>query len=380
MRQGGRGSPLAVLSTDPGIAWGSTKGAAVHLAELTGALARRTGGVDVLVARIDTALAPPDVAVEALPRSGRGSTAAVRLAGDDELAAFLVERLSPRRPAALYERFALHTQAGSLAAASLGVPHIIELNAPLVEEARRYRTLDEPEAAERLERAVLSRADVVLAVSRPLAAHAERLGARRVEVVPNGVDLRRFPPRAGAGPPVAAFLGTLRPWQGLQVMADAWRILGAEAPPLLVVGDGPGRELLEAVGAEITGSIPHGAVPAQLARAGIGLAPYVPRGPAWFSPLKLFEYLAAGLAVVAADLPGVVDVVGDRADVATVVPQGSAEALAAAVAELVADEGRRAALGQAGRRLVATSHTWDHRAATVLNLVSVCAETQGGAR
>ncbi|MEJ7763961.1 MAG: glycosyltransferase [Acidimicrobiales bacterium] len=369
-------SRLAVLSTDPGIAWGASKGAAVHLAELAAALAQRTDGVDVLVAGIAAPGGPAGVTVEALPGPGKGMTAAARLAGDDERAAWLVERLKPCRPAALYERFALHSQAGRLAAASLGVPHIVELNAPLVEEARRYRTLDEPEAAERLERSVLSQADVVLAVSRPLAAHAERLGARRVVVVPNGVDLRRFPPRPGAGPPVAGFLGTLRPWQGLQVMADAWRILGPEAPHLLVIGDGPGREVLEAVGAEITGSLAHDAVPAQLARAGIGLAPYVPGGPAWFSPLKLFEYLAAGLAVVAADLPGVVDVVGRQGEVAEVVPQGSAPALAAAVAGLVADESRRARLGQAGRRLVAAHHTWDHRATTVLNLVSSCARTR----
>lgn len=361
---------LAVLSTDPGIAWGATKGAAVHLAELTGALARRIESVDVLVAKTLSPDAPTGVTVEVLPGPGKGATVAVRLAGDEKRAAWLVERLAGSRPAALYERFALHTQAGSLAAATLGIPHVVELNAPLVEEARRYRTLDEPEAAERLERAVLSRADVVLAVSRPLAAHAERLGARRVAVVPNGVDLRRFPPRPGAGPPVAVFLGTLRPWQGLQVMADAWRILGQDAPPLLVVGDGPGREVLEAVGAEIIGAVPHDAVPAQLARAGIGLAPYVPGGPAWFSPLKLFEYLGAGLAVVAADLPGVVDIVGNRGDVAVVVPQGSAEALAAAVSGLVSDEARRATLGQAGRQLVAANHTWDHRASAVVDLVA----------
>lgn len=360
---------LAVLSTDPGISWGATKGAAVHLSELTGALARRVGSVEVFVSGIAAAGAPTGVTVTPLSGPGKAASATARLAADPERAEWLVQRLRPSPPAALYERFALHTQAGSCAAKALGIPHLVELNAPLVEEARRYRSLDEPEAAVELERAVLSRADVVLAVSRPLAEHAERLGARRVSVVPNGVDLRHFPDRRQAGPPVAVFLGTLRPWQGLEVIADAWRLLGADAPDLLVVGDGPGREVLEAVGAEITGALRHDAVPAQLARAGIGLAPYVAEGPSWFSPLKLFEYLASGLAVVAADLPGVVDVVGERGDVALLVPQGSAGSLAAAVADLAADESRRAALGQCGRALVAGAHTWDHRAAEVIHLV-----------
>jgi len=371
---------LAVLSTDPGIAWGATKGAAVHLSELTGALARRVGGVQVFVAGVASREAPPGVIVDALVGPGKGALATARLAADDQRAEWLVERLRPSPPIALYERFALHTQAGSRAAAALGIPHLVELNAPLVEEASRFRTLDEPEAAEELERAVLAAADAVLAVSRPLAAHAERLGARKVAVVPNGVDLRHFPVRTQPGPPVAVFLGTLRPWQGLEVIAEAWRLLGSDAPRLLVVGDGPGRELLQGVGAEITGALPHDAVPAQLARGGIGLAPYVADGPSWFSPLKLFEYLAAGLAVVAADLPGVVDVVGEHDDVALLVPQGSSDALAVAVSALVADDHRRAALGRAGRALVAEAHTWDHRAAAVLELVTDRTVTAGSKR
>ncbi|MGH9135641.1 MAG: glycosyltransferase family protein, partial [Acidimicrobiales bacterium] len=113
--------------------------------------------------------------------------------------------------------------------------------------------------------------------------------------------------------------------------------------------------------------VPPSAVPALLAGAQIGLCPYPADAPDYFSPIKLFEYLAAGLPVVAADLPGVADVAGD---VAVCIPPGDAAAFADAVAELAADPNRRAKLGAEGRRLAITAHTWSHRARGVLALAT----------
>jgi glycosyltransferase involved in cell wall biosynthesis len=174
--------------------------------------------------------------------------------------------------------------------------------------------------------------------------------------------------------PAAVFAGTLRPWHGTETIARAWRLLGAAAPPLVVAGDGPGRELLEPVAAEITGFLPHSAVPAVLASAEIGLAPYAADAPDYFSPLKLFEYLAAGLATVAGNLPGVVDVVDGRS--AVVIAKGDAPALARSIARLAADPDERIRLGRAGRALVAARHTWQQRAESILDSV---ANLTGGA-
>jgi glycosyltransferase involved in cell wall biosynthesis len=151
------------------------------------------------------------------------------------------------------------------------------------------------------------------------------------------------------------------------VLAESWRLLGREAPPLLVIGDGPGRTALESVGAEVTGAVPHHEVPALLATASIGLAPYAPDAPGYFSPLKLFEYLAAGLAVVAGAIDGVREVVGDGQ--AVLVPPGDPAALAEAVRDVAADARWRARLGEAGRALVAAEHTWDRRASRIFELV-----------
>jgi glycosyltransferase involved in cell wall biosynthesis len=266
---------------------------------------------------------------------------------------------------ALYERLALHSAAGATVAKRLGIPHLVELNAPLLEEAARYRRLDEPEAAEKLESATLRGADLVFAVSPPLAAYARARGASRVEVLQNAAAIERFtPPERNGACPVAVFAGSLRPWHGIETIAQAWRLLGPAAPRLLVVGEGPSGALLRGLAATVTGPVPPARVPRLLAAAEIGLAPYNTDAPRYFSPLKLFEYLAAGLATIVADLPAVTAVV-DR-DTAVVIPCGDAEALAEAVAALYADSSERRRLGENGRALVEAGHTWRHRARRIL--------------
>ncbi|MET0512695.1 MAG: glycosyltransferase, partial [Thermoleophilaceae bacterium] len=113
-----------------------------------------------------------------------------------------------------------------------------------------------------------------------------------------------------------------------------------------------------------------------LTEADIGLAPYAPDAPTYFSPLKLFEYLAAGLAVVAADIPGVSDIVGT--DGALLMAPGDANALAAAVAVLTADAGERARLSRKARALAA-QHTWERRARRILDAVGELSLREGAA-
>jgi alpha-maltose-1-phosphate synthase len=358
---------LAYLSTDPGVAYGGTKGAAVHVEEVVGALAAAGAQVLLVVAAVapDAPESPPGVTLDVLPGPGKRSSAAERLEAEPRRAAWLRARLAGFGAGALYERLGLHSAAGSEAARALGIPHLVELNAPLRDEAARYRRLDRAADAERLERVVLGGADAVFAVSEPLMHYATARGARHVELLPNAVALERFPParHGGHGRPTAVFAGTLRPWHGVDTIVEAWQRLGRNAPALLVIGDGHGRERLEAAGARVTGAIPHAEVPALLAGAQIGLAPYALAAPDYFSPLKLFEYLAAGLATIAADLPAVRAIV--PAGAALLVPRGDATALAAAVAAL-ADAQWRARLGAAGRALVAAEHTWDRRARRIL--------------
>jgi glycosyltransferase involved in cell wall biosynthesis len=368
---------LAYLSTDPGIAYGGPKGAAVHVDQIVRALATEGAQILLLVSGIaPDSTPPPGVTVEALPGPRKGVPAEELVAADPSLAAWLEERLRRFGAQVLYERIALYSSAGSKAARELGIPHLVELNSPLPEEAARFRQLERPDDAHRLERETLAGADLVLAVSSPLVDYASSRGSRRVELMPNAVALDRFadlPPRPDDGRIVAVFSGALRPWHGIETIAAAWRLLGDAAPRLRVIGDGPGRGVMEEIGAELTGAVPHDEVPALLASAHIGLAPYSSDAPTYFSPLKLFEYLAAGLAVVAADIPGIRDVVGD--DGAALIPAGDAMMLAHAVAALTESERDRSRFSRAARAL-ADEHTWDRRAQRILHMAVELSERE----
>ena len=105
-----------------------------------------------------------------------------------------------------------------------------------------------------------------------------------------------------------AFVGALRPWHGVDVAVRALALLPGAV--LCVAGDGPVHEQLERLAARLgvagrvrwLGQVPHGDVPRLLAAADVALAPY-PELPGFgFSPLKLYEYLGAGVPVVASDL------------------------------------------------------------------------------
>ena len=358
---------IACLATDPGSSYGGREGGSVQLEELVEALAREGARVLALAPSVagDAAQPAAGATVEELPGGASGKHNA-----DLERSDWIEARLMRFGADALYERLALPSAAGARAAARLGIPHLVDLDKPLLAESRRCRP-DQggSDGAARLEREVLARAERVFTVSSPLAVHALRCGARRVEVFPGAVAIERHPHRRRSGDrPVAVFVGRVRPWHGIETVAAAWRLLGEAAPVLVIAGEaGEASELLEGVGAVLLGPIPHRQVPAVLAEADIGLAPYARDAPIHLSPLKLFEYMGAGLASVAGELPSTHELVS--AEQALLVPRGDPEALAAAVAGLAVDASRRDRLGRTGRALVAGAHTWRHRARRLMEHV-----------
>src|ERR687896_98468 len=357
---------IACLATDPGSPYGGREGGSVQLEELVEALAREGARVLALAPSVTRDAAQPaaGASVEELPPTATRNA-------DLELSDWLGARLMRFGADALYERLALPSVAGSRAAARLGIPHLIDLDKPLLAESRRCRPgQGGPDGTARLEREVLARAERVSTVSSPLAMHALRCGARRVEVFPGAVAIERHPHRRRSGDrPVAVFAGRIRPWHGIETVAAAWRLLGDVAPVLVIAGEaGEASGLLEEVGAVLLGPIPHRQVPAVLAEADIGLAPYAREAPLHLSPLKLFEYMGAGLASVAGELPATHELVS--AGQALLVPRGDPEALAAAVAGLTVDAPRRQRLGRTARALVAGAHSWRHRARRLMEHVA----------
>ncbi|WP_147108054.1 glycosyltransferase family 4 protein [Tateyamaria sp. syn59] len=369
---------VAYVSTDPGIpVWGS-KGASVHVQEMLRALVRRGARVTVLSPRLEGS--PPadltKVAVHALPPSPKGApdVRATKLLASNDDVAIALDHL---KPTFVYERHALYAHAAMEWARRCNVPAVLEVNAPLLAEQAAHRTLALPQAAEASARRSMAAAPLVCAVSEPVATHARRMGATDVTVEPNAVDPARFPIPAplAAAPFTVGFLGSLKPWHGLPLLVDAFALLTRDLPDarLLVVGDGPERaacmDRLRRAGcddaAEFTGALPASCVPAALRRMDVGCAPYGETDDFYFSPLKIYEYMAAGLPVVTTRVGHLPALVRDGAT-GHVVPVADAAALARALLILARNAPRRHAMGATGRDEVLTDRTWDGVAARLL--------------
>lgn len=280
------------------------------------------------------------------------------------------------RPDVIYERYNLHLPAGALVRRLTGVPLLLEVNAPLAEERRRHDGLALPGLAAFTESLVWRGADRVLAVTRPLAERVVAAGVplARVEVIPNGIDPARFSRPADtaaakaalglAGRLVLGFIGFVRPWHRLDRVIDWMHRHPRGDTVLLLAGDGPAHAGLVARAAELgladrlitTGVIDRARVPQVIAAFDIALQPAV---VSYASPLKLFEYMALGRAIVAPDSDNIREILTDGENALLVSP----ERLGNALARLADDEALRRRLGDAAH---ATIHgrdlTWDGNA------------------
>ena len=384
------GQYVAYLLPDPGIPVGGTKGASVHVESLCAAMARAGTYVVLYAANVVGPLrAPGSDTVRVVPldvgkvHSGPGGDRS-RVAAAASFFEQVGRHLDGRRPDWVHERLSLFAGGGSAVCAARGLSRVVEINAPVSSERLRHFGLELVAEAERAERDALREARV-LAVSQPLAEWALAGGASEALVVPNGADTDGLDPalwasrRGGirrrlglAGRVVVGFAGSLKPWHGIEVLFDAVARASRRHPlGLLVVGDGPGRSAAElavralpaSVTPVLTGSVPFSEIPRYLAAMDISVAPYLPAEDFYFSPLKVAEAMAAGLAVVASDFPPIRELLGSTG---VLVAPGNADSLASAIESLVLDSTSRAHLGTSARIRAVRHLGWTAVAARAL--------------
>ncbi len=283
------------------------------------------------------------------------------------------------RPDAVYFRGALYMGYGRAVAQAHGLPLFYELNTPFPGEHVEFHGGHFGGHARRVEGANRQAARRIFTVSRQLAdlLVADGAPADKLVVVPNGVTLSRFDaaPRPDDGQVRFGFVGSLQVWHGVEVMLDALAPVLEQLPHahLPLAGDGPRagpvaaarRRSPHAERIHLHGPLPHAAVPAFLQEMDVLLAPYPALPRFYFSPLKLFEYLAAGRVVVASALGQIADVLTDGFD-GCLLPPGDREALTRCCLDLAGDPARRQRLAAAARARAA-DHTWDANARVILD-------------
>ena len=287
------------------------------------------------------------------------------------------------RPDILYERYNLFLLSGVWLKAQTGIPMLLEVNAPLYEERRTHGGLSWPKLARWTETKAWRRADALLPVTHVLASHLQNAGAPedRIHVIANGVDAERFPPDIKGNAMrrelnlekklVLGFTGFIRPWHGLARVVEVIASLRERSDlHLLVVGDGPGRSEIEerarALGVAervtIVGTVPRDRVASYVATFDIALQPHV---VSYASPLKLFEYMALGRAIVAIDQPNIREVLSHDSDALLFDPRDPT-AFPAAIARLCNDPDLRIRLGlEAARTIERRGFRWIDNAAKV---------------
>ena len=378
---------IAYICADPGVPVFGVKGCSVHVQEVIGALLANGAEVELFATRIEGTPSGPlsHITLHTLPVQAHHSPA------ERERAAFAanghlwstLEREGPFDM--VYERYSLWSFAGMEYAAEHKIPGLLEVNAPLIEEQAAHRGLVDRALAEEISRKVFGTAGALLAVSGAVAQYLEKYTGTRlcVHVVPNGVNPDRFPegtaPALPASPGLftVGFVGTLKPWHGLPSLVDAFARLHRwdQATRLLIVGDGPERASLEADLAErgiagathLAGAVSPGDIPGLLASMDVAVAPYPEQEDFYFSPLKVYEYMAAGLPVVASRIGQLSELIEHEAN-GLLCPPGDSAALAQSLHRLRLDPDLRRRLGSVARSTVLRDHTWDGVARRILAL------------
>jgi len=311
---------IAFVCTDRGVPIFGSKGCSIHVQEVARAMARTGAQVQVFAGRPPEEAPPPgleDLTVRSLPSLPKGEVASreKKALGQNPL---LRDELERRGPFDLvYERYSLWSYAAMEYAWDQGIPGILEVNAPLIEEQARYRGLVDREGALAATRRAFGAASALIAVSNEIAAYLREFAGTdgRVHVIPNGVDLDRFKPGVPPSLPgqpgefTVGFVGSLKPWHGLPTLIHAFRLLQHRVSNvrLLIVGDGPERKHVECLlweygiskHTQMIGRVPSWEVPGILSSMDVATAPYRGLADFYFSPLKVYEYLASGMPVVA---------------------------------------------------------------------------------
>jgi glycosyltransferase involved in cell wall biosynthesis len=295
----------------------------------------------------------------------------------------LTDVLRRFEPDLVYERYSPFGIAGGVMAAQASVPHILEVNAPLAWQGTKYRDQALKEAAEYLELIAYSTTGVIRAISEELREELISAGVppSKIAVVPCGFDPVAFTPEGEVGrspdfngATVIGFVGSLKPWHGIEVLTEAFRRLAAKPGyHLLVVGDGPLIDVVTSLQEELPGrvtlarSVPHQEVPSLIRAMDITVAPYPGDEPFYFSPLKVLEYMAVGRAVVASRIGQISELINDGQS-GVLLPPGDAAALAEAIRRLAADRPLRESLGVQAAAEVRNGHTWVQRASEIIDL------------
>ena len=291
------------------------------------------------------------------------------------------------KPDLIVARLDLYLFSAILTARHNRLPIIIEADSPPVYEAvtfqkRYWRLAFIPNW---LERWVLRNADYIITQSSELQRYLKDrhgLDPRRMAMVTNGADVTKFTVLNGQTlfrerfesneGPVLGFIGSLSVWHGVEQLIEIMRRVLTINPRVcfLICGSGGrGKAALETFVMEnrleknvlLTGYVPYEDIPRAVQAMDIVLAPYPQMPFFYYSPVKLFEYMAAGKPVVTTKIGQIAEVVrhGENGFLAD---PNDLDGMITAILFLIENPAERDRIGRAARKTILHHHTWKHKA------------------
>lgn len=286
----------------------------------------------------------------------------------------------------LYERYSLFMFAGVLKARRMGKPVVLEVNDAAIVE--RVRPLFFKWIARKIEAWVFKKCDGIVFISTNFKNTVERAHGKIAPSVicPNAADIEQFTlkgvDRVAAkkalgleNKVVCGYVGAFVYWHGIDwfVKEIAPKLAAEPHLTLLLVGDGVVYDEIMSTVTEnnlqdqvkMPGRVPHGEVKDYIAAMDYGI---LPDSNAYGSPMKLFEMMAMGVALVSPSFEPIAEVVEDGVN-GWLFPPNDKQAAVEKVLQLSKDQGNIETVGKQAESYIIQERQWTHNAELILTLI-----------
>ena len=306
--------------------------------------------------------------------------------------------LGKEKPSILYERISYSNFGGLLLANKYNIPYVLEINAPMLYERGRHHSYFSRLIEKKIEMKLFNKAVKIIVVSTPLRDYLSSLGVpeKKITVIPNGADGELFNNKISGmeikkkynldNKNVVCYSGSLdQQWQGIEDILLSANIINSIDIPVqfLIIGDISDQEKLISNAPEnviFTDAVKHSEVPKYLAAADILLAPYKLESDFkdigyYNSPIKIFEYMAMGKAIITSNIGQILEVI-EHNKTGLLIEPGNYKELANNIQLLLENKTLRGELGSNARNEFEKNYTWEKNARKIMSVFNEILENK----